>query len=90
MDTAYRYGGEEFTVILPETSCEAALIVAERILRTVQTNFFDENSGMKITVSIGVSEYSDGESMNDFIKRTDKAMYNAKGKGRNCITFLMP
>ncbi len=90
MDTAYRYGGEEFTVILPETSCEAALIVAERILRTVQTNFFDENSGTKITVSIGVSEYSDGESMNDFIKRTDKAMYNAKGKGRNCITFLMP
>jgi two-component system, cell cycle response regulator len=90
MDTAYRYGGEEFTVILPETSCDAALIVAERILRTVRTTFFDENSGTKITVSIGVSEYADGESMSDFIRRTDKAMYVAKGKGRNCISFLMP
>jgi diguanylate cyclase (GGDEF)-like protein len=90
MDTAYRYGGEEFTVILPETSCEAALIVAERILRTVRTTFFDENSGTKITVSIGVSEYADSESMNDFIRRTDKAMYVAKAKGRNCISFLMP
>jgi two-component system, cell cycle response regulator len=89
MDTDYRYGGEEFTVILPETSCDAALIVAERILRTIRTAFFDENSGTKITVSIGVSEYLDGESMNDFIKRTDKAMYIAKGKGRNCISFLM-
>jgi diguanylate cyclase (GGDEF)-like protein len=90
MDTDYRYGGEEFTVILPETSCDAALIVAERILRTIRTAFFDENSGTKITVSIGVSEYVDGESMNDFIKRTDKAMYIAKEKGRNCISFLMP
>jgi two-component system, cell cycle response regulator len=90
MDTAYRYGGEEFTVILPETSCDAALIVAERILRTVRTAFFDENFGTKITVSIGVSEYADGESMNDFIKRTDKALYLAKGKGRNCISFLKP
>jgi len=90
MDTAYRYGGEEFTVILPETSCDAALIAAERILRTVRTAFFDENSGTKITVSVGVSEYADGESMNDFIKRTDKALYVAKGKGRNCISFLMP
>ena len=90
MDTAYRYGGEEFTVILPETSCDAALIVAERILRTVRTTFFDANSGTKITVSIGVSEYADGESMNDFIKRTDKAMYAAKEKGRNCISFLIP
>jgi two-component system, cell cycle response regulator len=90
MDTDYRYGGEEFTVILPETSCDAALIVAERILRTIRTAFFDENSGTKITVSIGISEYGDGESMNDFIKRTDKAMYIAKEKGRNCISFLMP
>lgn len=90
MDTAYRYGGEEFTIILPETSCDAALIVAERLLRTVRTTFFDENSGTKITVSIGVSEYADSEAMNDFIRRTDKAMYVAKGKGRNCISFLLP
>jgi diguanylate cyclase (GGDEF)-like protein len=90
MDTAYRYGGEEFTVILPETSCDAALIVAERVLRTVQSAFFDANLGTQLTVSIGVSEYADSESMNDFIKRTDKAMYIAKGRGRNCISFLLP
>lgn len=90
MDTAYRYGGEEFTIILPETSCDAALIVAERIHRTATTTFSDPAAGTKITLSIGVTEYADGESMNDFIKRADQAMYVAKGKGRNCISFLMP
>ncbi len=90
MDSAYRYGGEEFTVILPESGLDAALIVAERILRTVRTSCVDPDNGSKITVSIGVSEYTDGESMNDFIRRTDKAMYMAKEKGRNCISFLKP
>lgn len=90
MDTAYRYGGEEFTIILPETSCDAALIVADRIHRTVETAFFDSDAGTKITVSIGATEYAGDESMNDFIKRADEAMYMAKGKGRNCISFLLP
>ncbi len=90
MDTAYRYGGEEFTVILPETPCDAAYKVAERIHETVGQQLFDSVNGDRITVSIGVTEYQPGESMNEFIKRADQAMYIAKGKGRNRISSLLP
>ena len=88
MDTAYRYGGEEFTVILPETTCDSAHIVAERINEIVNEELFDSGSEKKLSVSIGVSEYFPGELVTDFIKRTDKAMYIAKEKGRNQIYSL--
>ncbi len=88
MDTAYRYGGEEFTVILPETTCDSALIVAERINEIVNEELFDSDSEKKLSVSVGVSEYFPGELVTDFIKRTDKAMYIAKNKGRNQIYTL--
>lgn len=89
MDTAYRYGGEEFTVILPETPCDSALIVAERINEIVNNELFDTDSEKKLSVSIGVSEYFPGEMVTEFIKRTDKAMYIAKEKGRNRIYSLI-
>jgi len=90
MDTAYRYGGEEFTVLLPETDCEAAVTVAERIKDAVNretTGLIDESS---VTVSIGVTEYSDADSISALIKRADKAMYVAKQRGRNCIAYWQP
>lgn len=90
MDTAYRYGGEEFTVLLPETDCEAAVTVAERIKDAVNretTGLIDEFS---VTVSIGVTEYSDADSISALIKRADKAMYVAKQRGRNCIAYWQP
>ncbi|MFO7840050.1 MAG: diguanylate cyclase [Desulfosalsimonadaceae bacterium] len=90
MDTAYRYGGEEFTVLLPETDCEAALTVAERIKDSLNR----ENPGLindsSVTVSIGVTEYSDSDSISALIKRADKAMYVAKQRGRNCIAYWPP
>jgi two-component system cell cycle response regulator len=88
MDTAYRYGGEEFTIILPETNCDSALIAAERINEIVNDDLFNTDSEKKLSVSIGVSEYIPGEMLTEFIKRTDKAMYIAKEKGRNQIYFL--
>lgn len=90
MDTAYRYGGEEFTAILPETPSDAAYKVAERIHETIGRELSDSVNGEQITVSIGLTEYRPGESMNDFIKRADQAMYIAKGKGRNQINRLPP
>lgn len=88
MDTAYRYGGEEFTVILPETSCEEALLVAERIRNVIQAEKFtpQPQKELSITISIGVTQYAPEEQLSTFIQRADKAMYISKQNGRNQVT----
>ena len=90
LDTAYRYGGEEFTIILPETSCEEALLVAERIRNVVQEEVFRPEKGKKIsiTISIGATQYMENEELSAFIQRADRAMYLSKQKGRNRVTAL--
>jgi len=90
MDTAFRYGGEEFTVILPETTAEEANNVANRIRTAVEfENFFPEPENIvTVTISVGVTEYYNKESLSAFIKRADQAMYLSKEKGRNAISFL--
>jgi two-component system cell cycle response regulator len=90
MDSAYRYGGEEFTVILPETSAQEANNVASRIRTAVELeNFLPEpGNAVIVTISIGVTEYHSKESLSDFIKRADQAMYLSKEKGRNTISSL--
>jgi len=90
MDTAYRYGGEEFTVLLPETTCDDALTVAERIKEAVSGETLDYINDSKVTVSIGVTEYADTDSVSNLVKRADHAMYIAKQKGRNRIAYLLP
>lgn len=88
-DTAYRYGGEEFMVILPETELDAALNAAARIKSDVENEMAAlENHYEPITLSMGVTEYRFGEAAADFMKRADKAMYKSKNKGRNCISLL--
>lgn len=90
MDTAYRYGGEEFTVLLPETVCEAAVKLAERIKDSVSCEFLDYEDHSSLTVSIGATEYSENDSLSGLIKRADRAMYAAKEMGRNSIAYLLP
>ena len=92
LDTAYRYGGEEFTVILPETTCEEAQNVAERIRNAVKAEKFDPDpsNDITITISIGVTQYSPEEELSAFIQRADKAMYSSKQNGRNKVTALIP
>jgi diguanylate cyclase (GGDEF)-like protein len=91
LDTAYRYGGEEFTVILPETNCEEAKTVAERIRNAVKADKFapKAQNEVTITISIGVTEYSPEEELSAFIQRADKAMYTSKQEGRNKVTALV-
>jgi len=91
MDCAYRYGGEEFTIILPETTGEEAKNVAHRIKSSVEIeSFFPEGGNVvNITISIGVTEYFKKEQLATFIQRADQAMYNSKAKGRNAISFLL-
>jgi len=90
MDSAYRYGGEEFTVILPETTAQEANNVANRIRLAVELeNFFPKDgNAATVTISIGVTEYHNKESLSEFIKRADQAMYISKEKGRNTISSL--
>ena len=90
LDTAYRYGGEEFTVILPETRAQEANNVAHRIRAAMEfENFYPEpEKSVTVTISIGVTEYHNKESLSEFIKRADQAMYLSKEKGRNAISSL--
>jgi diguanylate cyclase (GGDEF)-like protein len=90
MDSAYRYGGEEFTIILPETRAADAHAVAQRIRASVEKEVFrpEPDKVVNITVSIGVTEYCPQEDITTFVQRSDKAMYISKQKGRNSISFL--
>ena len=90
MDSAYRYGGEEFTIILPETTGKEAKNVAERINASVESERFSTEAGedFSITISTGVTEYFKEEQLSTFIHRADQAMYKSKAKGRNRISFL--
>lgn len=86
-DIAVRYGGEEFIIICPSSNKEQAAIIAERIRKVIEkTKFEYMNQKVKITVSIGVSEFT-GKSDNimDTVKEADLAMYKAKSNGKNSV-----
>jgi diguanylate cyclase (GGDEF)-like protein len=90
MDSAYRYGGEEFTIILPETTVAEAFSVAPRIQDALkQTTFQPQpDQPIKVSVSIGVTQYSPSEDISAFVQRADQAMYLSKRKGRDTISAL--
>jgi diguanylate cyclase (GGDEF)-like protein len=82
-DIFARYGGEEFIVLTPETALNGARSLAEKIRAAIEQNAF-EHAG-SITVSAGVSEFSTGDTDASFIEKADRALYDAKRKGRNRI-----
>lgn len=87
-DSVYRYGGDEFIVILPETPGQEAFRVAERIRQEFVEDFkkgLDQK--VSVTLSIGAAEYAFNEDITDFIKRSDANMYKAKERGRNQVFF---
>lgn len=91
-DIASRYGGEEFTLMLPNTSKEDALAVAERIRSEIEkTDFCYEGQHMKVTISIGCSLYDSKEnpvsSPKELVEQADKALYVSKRNGRNRVSF---
>ena len=79
-DSAFRYGGEEFTILLPETESEYAFIAAERLRKDFENLVLSPSPGVEehMSVSIGVSRYIPGEQPSTFLKRVDEAMYKAK------------
>ncbi|WP_300464743.1 diguanylate cyclase [Desulfobacula sp.] len=92
MDTAYRYGGEEFAILLPETRLQKACVVGARIKDSISSHLFEPEPGIQrsVTVSIGATELAEGENLRSFIGRTDKALYKSKETGRNKLTYIIP
>lgn len=83
-DTVMRYGGEEFAVILPQAGLKEAMIVAERLRRTIET--LEITDVRKITASFGISVYPDCcTTTGEMLKAADEALYEAKRKGRNRV-----
>ena len=88
-DIACRFGGEEFTVILPHTTLIDARTVAQRLRAEVaQHPFRVGDLELSLTVSLGCAHYQPGESIEEFLNRADQALYHAKGNGRNRVESL--
>jgi two-component system, cell cycle response regulator len=89
-DTGYRYGGEEFAVILPETVGPGALQVAERIRKELAAMplLLKAKTNRNITASMGISELQAKDKLSEFIGRADKNLYAAKAEGKNRVIFI--
>jgi diguanylate cyclase (GGDEF)-like protein len=85
VDSGYRYGGDEFAVLLIGASVDQALTIAERIRSSIEQTAFQN-----ITVSIGLSEYRDHFDLEGFVKSADNALYTAKHSGGNRIHTDVP
>ncbi|MFH2057658.1 MAG: sensor domain-containing diguanylate cyclase [Pseudomonadota bacterium] len=85
IDSGYRYGGEEFAVILPQSDVDCAISVAERIRKCVESDTANLNNG--VTISAGVSQYRNKQNIIEFISNSDSSLYKAKASGRNCVCF---
>ena len=85
-DIVCRYGGEEFAVILTETSKETSHIPLERLRKRVENNKFNfKGQKINLTISIGLTSQTDTESCFDMFDIADKALYEAKNSGRNRV-----
>ena len=82
VDAGFRYGGDEFAVILPDTDKNQGRVAAERI-----TKQFGAFKFGRVSLSIGIAEAAAGEDEKSIVKRTDEALYKSKREGRARITL---
>ncbi len=83
-----RYGGDEFLLVLPQTSCDDALRIAERLEQAV-SGITVSRFALPISLSIGLTIATPHESSSSMLARADMALYNAKQAGRNCTRILL-
>jgi diguanylate cyclase (GGDEF)-like protein/PAS domain S-box-containing protein len=86
-DSAYRYGGEEFTILLPMTTGADGTVTAERIRSEFKNETFSPVPGqdVHVTLSIGLAQYKPQEDIKVFVRRVDQLMYQAKENGKNRV-----
>jgi diguanylate cyclase (GGDEF)-like protein len=84
-DAACRYGGEEFTIVLPRAKAEQAGVVAERVRQAVAGRLFEPNGGssVQVTISAGYTELAPDDDDRSVLDRADQALYRAKRGGKN-------
>lgn len=89
-DTVFRFGGEEFVVILTETDIKQSEIPLERFRKTIETlDLTYQNQQINITVSIGACQLDQSiGKKEEFLQKADNALYDAKNSGRNKVVFL--
>ena len=91
-DLVARFGGEEFALILPDTSTEEAMQIAERVRAAIESTHIqvdpETSQEVRITISLGVTSLLLGDEIDSMLARADQALYRAKEKGRNSIEML--
>jgi diguanylate cyclase (GGDEF)-like protein len=84
-DRAFRYGGEEFAILLPETSSGNGYTLSERLRITIEAD--RSVKGPSITISSGITEFAATDTPESFVKRADTCLYSAKESGRNRVVI---
>ncbi|MFM9834880.1 MAG: GGDEF domain-containing protein [Methylophilaceae bacterium] len=88
-DIVARYGGEEFLMLLPMTELSSAELLVERLRSTIEMQSFTfEGARISVTASFGLTQYSREDTADKMIDRADKALYQAKLAGRNCVKVI--
>jgi diguanylate cyclase (GGDEF)-like protein len=90
IDIVSRYGGDEYTIVLPQTGPEGAGIIAERIRRNIEENVFLKAMGhdVRLTASLGVASHPDhAQSREELIQMADRAMYRVKEAEKNGVAL---
>ena len=87
-DIAVRWGGEEFVLLMPGTTLKESGEISERVRKSIEAGTY--HKGVKVTVSIGITDFTRGDSLETMIKRADKALYDAKDTGRNRVLTNAP
>jgi diguanylate cyclase len=85
-DSIARWGGEEFVILLPETDLNGAMVTMQRVQRALTRRYYMHNhERVLITFSAGIAQRGPGETQDAVIARADRALYQAKSAGRNCV-----
>lgn len=89
-DFVFRYGGEEFVILLKKCSLEQSKTVAEKVRRQVEENFsLNKDQKLSVTVSIGLTKFKETDTEDSVFLRADQALYTAKSNGRNRVEIKL-